>query len=113
MLAEEAVQELKIDDGEFHVCTGFVNNAVADYLQTCGFKVVRMKIEGKTQMLVEKAYENYVQRITGLQKLPPSGKRFFTLLNWVRKDVERRECYVKTGWKSWNARWRTPETQKS
>jgi hypothetical protein len=115
-LAESAIKELDIkrgEDVEFHVCTGYINNAVASFLIQEGFHVLRRKIEGQTQLLVEKAYEEYVKKLTGLESVPASGRRFFTLLKWVREDLANREKYVKTGWRSWNERWRTYETQKN
>lgn len=115
-LVDGVMKELNInvgDECEFHICTGYVNNAVASGLIQLGFKVERCKIEGETQVLVEKAYEDYVKKLTGLENIPPSGKRFFALLKWVREDLENRERYVKSGWRSWSERWRTSETQKS
>jgi len=114
-LVKEALVELDVndsDDIEFHVCTGYVNNAIASFLMEKNFKVVRCKIEGETQCLVERVYDSFVKDLTGLSSVPPSGRRFFTLLKWVREDLANREKYVKTGWRSWGERWRTKETQR-
>jgi hypothetical protein len=107
-LADEAVEELGLtpENAEFRICTGYVNNAVAERLASRGFRVTRTKIVGATQELAEKAFEDVLKQITGIQSFPQSGRQFFILLNWVRQDLENRERFVKTGWKSWSARWR-------
>ncbi|MEM2146324.1 MAG: hypothetical protein QW279_13250, partial [Candidatus Jordarchaeaceae archaeon] len=33
-------------------------------------------------------------------------ERFYALIRWVMEDFEGREKYVKTGWKSWNNKWK-------
>lgn len=114
-LTVNALEKLEVKEGdnvEFHVCTGYINDAVAGFLAGKGFRVERCKIEGETQSLVESAYEDYLKRLTGLENIPPSSKRFFFLLKWVRADLKEREKFVKTGWRSWNERWRTLKAQK-
>lgn len=105
-LTLEALKELNIKDGDpviFRICSGYINNAIAKLLSALGFSVERVKITGETQELVEGAYINFVKKLTGLQNLPE--RRFFPLLNWVRKNLKEREQFVKTGWKSWR-KWR-------
>jgi len=33
-------------------------------------------------------------------------RRFYTLLEWVAEKIEIRENLVKTGWESWQEKWR-------
>jgi len=107
-LADEAVRELRVgSECEFHVCTGFVNDAIAQRLAAEGFKVVRVKIVGETQRLVEGAYVGALRALGVSNLSPDAGKnRFYVLLEWVHGDLGKREGYVKTGWEAWRKKWR-------
>ncbi|MEM1658862.1 MAG: hypothetical protein QXX87_02775 [Candidatus Jordarchaeales archaeon] len=68
------------------------------------FEVETVKIEGALQVLVEKAYVDYLvslgvpREILGLE----AGKeRFVKLLKWIYEDPEERLKIAKTGWRSW------------
>jgi hypothetical protein len=38
--------------------------------------------------------------------LPSGTNRFMQLFRWVKEDPEARERFVKTGWNSWQSKWR-------
>jgi len=79
-LAREALDELKVSkDEEIEICTGSVLSEIS-----------------------------YAALGVPRDTLPlESGReRFYALIRWVMEDFKEREKYVKTGWKSWNSKWR-------
>ncbi len=89
-------------DEPIHVCRGVVLDRVREGLAERGFEVIPTKIEGRLQELVEASLVESLAQL-GLPDIPTvSGKeRFFRQLEWIQRDLRRRERYVKTGWKNW------------
>lgn len=106
-IAEEIVTVMQPDDGTvFKVCTGYVLSSVRRYLREQGFKVEEVEITGELQEMVERSFGNWCKEV-GIDFERLNGKRSFnTFLEWVAEKPQLREQIVKTGWKSWNQRWR-------
>jgi len=107
-IASEGLKALAVDQAEpIRVCTGYVLSKVRSELVTEGYSVTPTRITGETQDLAEQTYVRSLRRL-GIIDLSAKGGggRFRPLLEWVHKDLEGRELFVKTGWKSWKARWR-------
>ncbi|MBS7251889.1 MAG: hypothetical protein KIH08_15060 [Candidatus Freyarchaeota archaeon] len=109
-LAKEALEELKVSkEEEIEICTGSVLSEIRLTLMEEGYKVKPTRIEGKLQELIENSLLDYYAELgVPREKLSlESGRdRFYALINWVMEDFESREKYVKTGWKSWDTKWK-------
>jgi hypothetical protein len=93
----------------FKVCSGYVLSAVRAYLNENGYNLVEVEVTGEPQEMVERSYVKWCVEMGVPAKVldPESGrKRFMALLQWVSEDPKVREQLVKTGWKSWQKRWR-------
>lgn len=92
------------------LCTGYVLNRAASSLRRNGWIVVRRKIEGRCQQLIEEKFRDALIQIgipPGVIRHIPSGtNRFMQLFRWVKEDPVNREKFVKTGWKSWQSKWK-------
>jgi len=99
----EGIEELGIEPGEpLHICTGYVFSSARETLMEMGFKVKEVKITGATQELAEKTFvESLVRLGVGSHREVAAMRSFDGFLEWVHEDMEHREQYVKTGWRSW------------
>ncbi|MFQ6074972.1 MAG: hypothetical protein ACE5Z5_02390 [Candidatus Bathyarchaeia archaeon] len=115
--AKRAVNKVLGDlraDKRFHrvaMCTGYVLNYAARSLRQNGWRVVRRKIEGRCQELVEATFRRELINLGVppdlIRSMPSGTNRFIRLFKWVKEDPEERERYVKTGWNSWHSKWRS------
>jgi hypothetical protein len=106
-IAEEIVEVMKPDaETTFKVCSGYVLSSIRKYLRKQGFKVEEVEVTGELQEMVERSFTAWCKEI-GIEFERLNGKRSFnTFLEWVAEKPHLRERLVKTGWKSWNQRWR-------
>lgn len=111
-VVNKVLGDLRVDK-RFHrvaMCTGYVLNHAARSLRQKGWRVVRRKIEGPCQELVEERFRKELIK-TGvppgmLVNVPSGANRFMQLFKWVKEEPEERERFVKTGWNSWQSKWR-------
>ncbi len=109
-LAREALEELRVTkEEEIEICTGSVLSEIRLTLMEEGYTVKPTRIEGELQDRVENSLLDYYAEL-GIPRenltLESGRERFYVLLRWVMEDLEGREKCVKTGWKSWNSKWR-------
>jgi hypothetical protein len=106
-IAEEIVEVMKPDqDTVFKICTGYVLSSIRRYLRDKGFKVEEIEVTGELQEMVERSFATWCKEV-GIEFERLGGKRSFNIfLEWVAEKPHLREKLVKTGWKSWNQRWR-------
>lgn len=106
-IAEEIIDVMKPDKKTyFKVCSGYILSRIRSYLRQRGFHVETAKIEGELQERVEKGYIDWCIEVGVPPEKIREKRRFYPLLEWVAEKVELRERLVKTGWKSWQERWR-------
>ncbi|MDH5450142.1 MAG: hypothetical protein OEX77_04440 [Candidatus Bathyarchaeota archaeon] len=108
-IAEEFVEVMHPDKATyFEVCSGFVLSRMQTYLKNQGFHVDKAKITGELQEKVEKGFIDWCVEVgVPREKLEiENRRRFYTLLEWVAEKIEIRENLVKTGWESWQEKWR-------
>jgi maltoporin len=87
---------------EIHICTGYIFDHAKDTLKELGYKILEVKIGGKTQTLAEKTFiESLVKQGIGSFKEIAEMRSFNGFLEWIKNDLTNRERYVKTGWKNW------------
>jgi hypothetical protein len=80
--------------------------AVIKPCRNSGFTVEKVEITGELQKKVEKGFIDWCVEVgVPLEKLE-DRRRFWTFLKWVTEKPDVREKLVKTGWKSWNTKWR-------
>ncbi|MCW4020777.1 MAG: hypothetical protein NWF14_06085 [Candidatus Bathyarchaeota archaeon] len=106
-IGREIVEAMRPDlETCFKVCSGYILSRIRRYLRGQGFHVERVKITGELQERVERSFIEWCVE-TGVPRERLEGeKRFYPLLEWVAEKVELRERLVKTGWKSWQNKWR-------
>ncbi len=106
-IAEEIVKVMQPDDETvFKICSGYVLSSIRSYLRKKGFRVEEIEVTGDLQEMVERSFASWCKEV-GIEFERLEGKRSFnTFLEWVAEKPHLREKIVKTGWKSWNQRWR-------
>jgi len=108
-IAQEFIEVMQPDKATcFKICSGFVLSPIRKYLRDQGFLVEKVKITGELQEKVERRFIEWCIEVgVPKEKLEiEAHKRFFTILDWVAEKIELREHLVKTGWKSWQEKWR-------
>jgi hypothetical protein len=102
-IVRAGVEVLSIEKDEpVHVCTGYILSEVRKSLSNEGYRVVPSRIVGATQELAEAEYIRHLSRIgVGSPEEARRIRGFDASLAWVLRDVDKRERFVKTGWKSW------------
>jgi hypothetical protein len=106
-IVKEVIEVMKPDNKTiFKVCTGYVLSEVRKYLRKQGFRVEEIEVTGELQEMVERSFTKWCKEV-GIEFKRLNGKRSFnTFLEWIAEKPDLREKLVKTGWKSWNQRWR-------
>ena len=106
-IAEDIMEVMKPDDETvFKICSGYVLSSIRKYLRKQGFRVEEIEVTGELQEMVERSFATWCKEV-GIEFERLNGKRSFnTFLEWVAEKPQLREKLVKTGWKSWNQRWR-------
>ncbi len=108
-IAQELVEVMRPDKETcFQICSGFILSPIRKYLRDRGFFVEDVKITGDLQERVERSFIEWCVEVgVPEERLEVEGsRRFFTILEWVAEKIELRERLVKTGWKSWQNKWR-------
>ncbi|WGM88550.1 MAG: hypothetical protein NUK63_06395 [Candidatus Bathyarchaeum tardum] len=106
-IAQEIIEVMKPDqETVFKVCSGYVLTSIRRYLRQQGFTVEKVEVTGELQEMVERSFANWCKEV-GIDFDKMNKKRSFnTFIEWVAERPHLRENLVKTGWKSWNQRWR-------
>lgn len=90
-------------DEPIRVCTGYILSEVRKALTNEGYKVVPSRITGSTQEFAEGEYLRHLSHLgVGTLEETRRIRGFNASLAWVLRDVDKRERFVKTGWKSWS-----------
>ncbi|RJS74567.1 hypothetical protein CW712_06320 [Candidatus Bathyarchaeota archaeon] len=88
------------------VCSGYILSSIRQYLQDEGFHVEKTVITGELQQRVERSFKEWCIEVGVPPQKLATERRFYPLLEWVAEKIELRERLVKTGWKSWQNKWR-------
>jgi hypothetical protein len=106
-IADEIVTVLKPDNETcFRVCSEYILSSLITRLETRGFKVQKVQYTGELQHLVEEAYVRWCVEKGVPKEILQEKKRFWSFLDWVAERPHLREGLVKTGWASWENKWR-------
>jgi hypothetical protein len=90
----------------FKICSEYVLSGVIGHIESLGFKVQRVESTGDLNRLVEEAYLRWCVEVGVPRELLKDKRRFWSFLNWVTENPHVREGLVKTGWASWEQKWR-------
>ena len=92
------------------LCRGNCFDLVREYFDENKIYYEAAIVEGELQDAVEGRFIQHLRRL-GVRSnnltMDSGIKRYFILFNWVCRDFPNRERYVKTGFPSWDKRWRT------
>ena len=106
-IANEIVEVMKPDEGTcFRVCSEYVLSGVRSHFQNRGFRVQKVEDTGELRLMTERAYKRWCVEVGVPEELLKDKRRFWTLLDWVAENPRLRESLVKTGWASWERKWR-------
>jgi hypothetical protein len=112
-IAEEIVAVMKPDtDTCFKVCSEYVLTNVIEHLQKAGFNVQKVESTGELKKLVEDAYVRWCIEKGVPKELLDEKRRFWSFLDWVAQSPHLRMSLVKTGWASWEEKWRNEILKK-
>ncbi len=109
-IIQEIIEVMQADKTtRFQVCSGYVLSAARDFLEEQGYQVEKIEVTGELQRRVEQGFTRWCTEVGVPPEVlsPESGKnRFWALLEWVAEKPDLREGLVKTGWRSWQKKWR-------
>jgi hypothetical protein len=109
-IIQEIITVMRADKNtRFKVCSGYILSAARHFLEERGYRVEKIEVTGELQQRVEHSFIRWCMEVGVPPSVlsPESGKnRFWALLEWVAENPYLREHLVKTGWKSWQRRWR-------
>jgi len=106
-IADEIVEVMQPDaETCFKVCSEYVLSSVILHLQTRGFKVQKVESTGELKQMVEKGYIRWCVEKGVPKEILQDKRRFWMFLEWVAESPHLRESLVKTGWASWERKWR-------
>jgi hypothetical protein len=106
-IAQEIVEVMQPDkETVFKVCSGYVLISIRKYLRDRGFRVEEIEVTGELQEMVERSFAHWCKEVRAPVEGGDGKRNFSTFFEWVAEKPHLRENLVKTGWKSWNQRWR-------
>jgi hypothetical protein len=90
----------------FNICSEYVLSGVISHLQSKGFKVIKVNSTGELGPIVESAYVRWCVEKGVPKEILQNKRRFWSFLDWVAENPHLRESLVKTGWASWEQKWK-------
>jgi hypothetical protein len=112
-IANEIITVMQPDEETcFKVCSEYILSSVALYLESQGFKVQRVESTGELKPLMEKAYIRWCVEKGVPEEILQDKRRFYRFVEWVAEAPHLRESLVKTGWASWEHKWRAEILKK-
>jgi len=106
-IAEEIIEVMEPDSETcFKVCSEYVLSSVIDHLRGDGFKVEKVQSTSELKHSAEDAYIRWCIEKGVPREILSSNRRFWGFLEWVAENPHLRENLVKTGWASWENKWR-------
>jgi hypothetical protein len=106
-IADEIVTVMQPDENTcFKVCSEYVLSSVHKHLLERGFNVQKVESTGILRGMVERGYLRWCAEVGVPEEKLADKRRFWTFLEWVAENPQLREGLVKTGWASWERKWR-------
>ena len=106
-IADEIISVMQPDgDTCFKVCSEYVLSDVRKHLTKRGFNVQKVENKGELREMVERGYLRWCAEVGVPEENLTDKRRFWMFLEWVAENPHLREGLVKTGWASWERKWR-------
>ncbi len=106
-IGEEIVSVMRPDEDTcFKICSEYVLSSLMSHLTNRGFNVQGVDDTGEVRKVVERAYLRWCVEEGVPEEMLREKRRFWTFLDWVAENPRLREGLVKTGWASWERKWR-------
>jgi len=106
-IAKEIITVMQPDSETcFKVSSEYILSSAVEYLQRQGFKVQRVESTGELEPLIERGYVRWCIEKGVPEEILQNKRRFWAFLDWVAEKPNLREGLVKTGWASWEHKWR-------
>jgi hypothetical protein len=106
-IADEIVSVMQADSETcFKICTEYVLSGIIPHLQKKGFRVEKVESTGTLKKQVEDAYIRWCVEKGVPKEMLKDENRFWAFLEWIAQNPHLREGLVKTGWASWDGKWR-------
>ena len=106
-IADEIVAVMKPDSETcFKVCSEYVLSSVIEHLKSQGFKVQKVESPTALKQMVENGYIRWCEEKGVPKEILQDKRRFWSFLKWVGEMPHLRESLVKTGWASWEHKWK-------
>ena len=106
-IADQIVDVMQPEkDTCFKVCSEYILSDVRKYLIARGFNVRNVDNTGELSSMVNRGYVRWCVEVGVPEEKLAGKRRFWTLLEWVAENPHLRESLVKTGWASWERKWR-------
>lgn len=106
-IADEIVAVMQPEaDTCFKVCSEYVLSSLRSHLQNRGYNVLRVESTPELKGMVERGYLRWCAEAGVPAELLREKSRFWASLKWVAERPHLREGLVKTGWASWQRKWR-------
>ena len=106
-IADEIVKVMQPDDNTcFKVCSEYILSDMRAHLQEKGFNVQKVEASQELRSMVERGYLRWCSEVGVPEERLKEKRRFWTFLEWVAENPRLREGLVKTGWASWERKWR-------
>ena len=106
-IADEIIDVMRPnEETHFRVCSGYVLSSVRRHLQNRGFRVEKSEVIDELHDMVERGYVRWCVEVGVPEEILKGKRRFWTMLEWVAERPHLRESLVKTGWASWERKWR-------
>lgn len=90
----------------FKVCSEYILSNVIGHLQSQGFKVQKVESTGELRQMVENDYIEWCVKVGVPREMLQEKRHFWAFIEWVAEKPNLRERLVKTGWASWERKWR-------
>ena len=106
-IGDEIIEVMQPEPGTcFKVCSEFVLSGLRKHLVTLGFNVLKVESSEHLKSLVDREYVRWCIEAGVPADILKGGRRFWSQLEWVAERPKLREGLVKTGWASWQRKWR-------
>jgi hypothetical protein len=106
-IIDEVVEVMQPDDETcIKISSEYVLSGAAEHLEKLGFQAQVIESTGDLKIMVEKAYNRWCIEKGVPEEIVADKRRFYRFLDWVGEMPKIREGLVKTGWDSWEEKWR-------
>ena len=106
-IADEVVEVMQPADGAcFRVCSEYVLSGLRERLIDLGYNVLKAETDSHLKSLVNRGYVRWCVECGVPLDVLKEKRRFWSMLEWVAEMPHLREGIVKTGWASWQKKWR-------